>query len=165
MLLEPIGVSRWPGARSVLLDRRPVEIELHQVNAASSLNAHSHVGVQVTLLEDVESHDFFGEHFHFFLLQVGQLLLQIDHLLFLDSFGDHLPLLFELEALVVVLDAPLLPALVHLSSSWFSLDFFFGGFLRLRREVGDSMRCELELFLIDWATCRKDGPLAVLDLG
>ena len=71
------------------------------------MNALRQQSVEVSVLEQVHIENFISEHLDFFLLQIGQLSIDVDHVLILYSFSNHLPFLFELEALVVVLDSPL----------------------------------------------------------
>lgn len=72
--------------------------------------------MEVPALEKIEIEHFVSEHLHLLLLQIRHLALQVDHLLLFDCISDHLPFLFELEALVVVLDAPLVTASLHFGS-------------------------------------------------
>jgi hypothetical protein len=60
------------------------------------------------MLEQVHVKNFVGEHVNLFLLQVRQLGIYVHHVLILHSLSNDVPFLFELEALVVVLDTPLL---------------------------------------------------------
>ena len=72
--------------------------------------------MEVPVLEQVQVEHFVAEHFNFFLLQIGQLVFQVHHLFTLHFLGDNLPFLFELEALVIVLNTPFFAIRLDFSS-------------------------------------------------
>lgn len=69
--------------------------------------------LEVPGFEQVQSQHFVYKHLDLFFLEVSEFALDVDALLVFDLFGNDLPLLLELKALVVVLDAPLVSALLQ----------------------------------------------------
>ena len=81
--------------------------------------------MEVATFKNVHVKNFVGKHLNFFLLKIRQLIFQVNELLVLHLLGYLLPFLFELKALIVILDTPLAAISFNFSGSW------LGGGLRL----------------------------------
>lgn len=106
-MLEPVGVGWRPRASGILLNRRPIKIELHGTEASGLGNLLGKTRLEVSHLEEVEIGHLVRQHVDLLLLEVSQLGLKESHLLLFNCLRNNLPFFLELEAFVVVLDAPL----------------------------------------------------------
>ena len=128
LLFEPIWVCWRPRSRFILLQRWPIEVQLHRTQSSWFLHLLGQSSLEVTHFEKVEFENFVGKEVDLGLLQVTKLWRQEHLLFFLDLFGNELPLLFELEALIIVFDTPFVTALSHLFLCWFWHSLFSRSF-------------------------------------
>ena len=75
--------------------------------------------LEVTQFIEIQFNNLIREHINFLLLKVSKLRIKIHSLLLFNFSGDELPFFFELEAFLVVLDAPLMSTSGLLFGCWF----------------------------------------------